>query len=220
MKRATPIALLFLAAIFAGCSATKFIGTWTREGIEPKKYTKVGVVIINPTISNRFIGETVLAKELQANGVPATPTVDIFPRIPSKEELEKYSEEELKKLIVDRVVENDIDALLVVSMYDQTEEQQYVQSAGPSMYYGGRYGYPYYGYYGYAYSTVYQPGYYETTRSYFMETTLHDVATEQLVWVGQTQTTDPANLDYERENFAKLMVKKILESGVIYQAPE
>ena len=77
------------------------------------------------------------------------------------------------------------------------------------------YQYNFTGYYYYAYTTVYEKGgYYETTTTYFLETNLYDIESENLIWTGQVTTT-PQSVNEESQIFATMIVDEIMKMGVI-----
>lgn len=117
-----------------------------------------------------------------------------------------------------KIKENKYDALMLVTLIDKQKEQRYVQGmsvgVGVGGYYGGGYygggnyyGSNYYGnnipyagsgyagqsgyasYYSYNMGHMYEPGYYVEDVTYYIEFTLYDVATEKLLWAGQTKNS-------------------------------
>lgn len=213
MQRA--ILFLFILNFFTGCVATQMLGSLKVGDAEPKKYQKLGVVVLSPKMYNRSLMETEVASELRAKEIKAIITYDIFPFAGKMEEIkENMDQDAIQKKVRERVAANNLDALLIITLLDKEKETRYVEGSSFSM--GAPiYGYPYYGYYGYAYSTVYSPGYYTTSTKYFVETNLYDVATEKLIWTGQTKTEDPTSIEKEAPNFADIIVKEMLEKKAL-----
>lgn len=207
--------LLVFASFFTGCVSTTLIGSLKVGESEPKKYGKLGVVVLSPKVYNRSVVEMSLAEEFRTNGVKAIATFDIFPMAGKMDELkEKMDAEAIQQKIRQRVSDNNLDAVLIVTLLDKNKETHYVQGSSFTLS-APVYGYPYYGYYNYAYSTVYSPGYYVTNTSYFIESNLYDVATEKLIWTGQTKTEDPESIEKESATFSKLIVGEILEKKAL-----
>jgi len=221
---------LLLTGILMGCSkTTTMIASWKRPDFVAKKYQKLGVVVFSPRMSSRAIVETDMAYEFRVRGVKAIGTFDVFPFAGRKELIQKMDPEELKQKVRKRVNDMKMDALLTITVLDKEKEQRYVQGTNVSVgvgapiygagypYYSGHaaYRHSYYGYYAYAAGTVYDNGYYTTTTTYFVETNVYDVETEQLIWTGQTKTKDPDSLEKESKNFAKLIVDEILKKQVL-----
>jgi len=203
---------LLIIVLLTGCSSTKLIGSLKVGEGEPKKYQKLGVVVLSPKMYNRSVIEMAVAGKLRSKGVGAIATFDIFPLAGKIGEIKKdagMDQDAVKKKVQQRVNDNKLDALLIITLLDKQKETQYVQGSGFTLS-APVYGYPYYGYYGYAYSTVYSPGYYTTSTKYFVESNLYDVATEKLLWTGQTKTQDPESIEKEAENYADIIVSEIL----------
>lgn len=205
------ISFLFAISLFAGCVTTELIGSLKTSQDEPKKYQKLGVVVLSPTMYNRSTVELAVADKLRSKGINAKATFDIFPFAGKISEIREsgMSEEMIQQKVRQRVVENQLDAVLILTLLDKEKETRYVE--GTSFSIGAPvYGYPYYGYYGYAYSTVYSSGYYTTSTKYFVETNLYDVATEKLIWTGQTKTSDPESIEKGAPAFADIIVNDML----------
>ena len=219
MKNILPVALLGLLGLIVGCSpATKILASWNRTDTEPKKYKKLGVVVLSPKISNRAIVESALAMKFRSKGVKAIATFDIFPLAGKIDKVrEKMDEETIQEKVRQQVARHELDALFILALMDKQQETHYVEGSsfsigGPMYGYPNYpvYGYPYYGYYSYAYTSIYSPGYYETTTTLFVESNLYDVASENLMWSAQTETKNPTDIEKEAENFADLIVNQIL----------
>jgi len=204
------ISSLLIIVLFTGCSSTKLIGSLKVGEGEPKKYQKLGVVVLSPKMYNRSVIEMAVAGKLRSKGVRAIATFDIFPMAGKIGEIDLGMDQEaIRKKVRQRVGDNKLDALLIITLLDKQKETQYVQGSSFTLS-APVYGYPYYGYYGYAYSTVYSPGYYTTSTKYFVESNLYDVGTEKLLWTGQTKTQDPESIEKEAENYAEIIVSEIL----------
>ena len=209
------ISLLIIASFFSSCVSTSLIGSLKVGESEPKKYEKLGVVVLSPKMYNRSVIEMSLAEEFRAKGVKAIATFDIFPLAGKMDEVkEKMDAEAVQQKIRQRVSDNKLDAVLIVTLLDKNKETRYVQGSSFTLA-APVYGYSYYGYYNYAYATVYDSGYYTTTTSYFLESNLYDVATEKLIWTGQTKTEDPESVEKEAVNFSKIIVTEILEKKAL-----
>lgn len=212
------IAVLFIVSLFTGCVTTELIGSLKTTEEAPKKYQKLGVVVLSPQMYNRATVEMALAEKLRSEGIKAIATFDIFPLVTKMTEVKEggMSQEEIQQKVRQRVNDNKLDAVLIITVLDKQKETRYVEGSSFSLA-APVYGYPYYGYYGYAYSTIYSSGYYETTTNYFVETNLYDVATEKLIWTGQTKTDDPQSIEKEAPKFAGIIVGELLEKKAVAQ---
>jgi hypothetical protein len=240
------ISLFFIAVILSGCGSakTKLTASMSREGHQPQPYQKLAVLVMSPKLNNRAIVEQDLAITFATKGIKSIPTYDIFPFAGDSQLREQLTKdrfknpEEVHAYVRKRIYDNNIDALLIISVFDVAKEERYVGGSsisvgvsapaaggtGPGL---NPAGYPYLdpnvpayqhnftGYYYYAYSTVYESGgYYETTTTFFLETNLYDIETEQLIWTGQITTT-PQSVNEESQVFATMVVDEIMNKGVI-----
>ena len=168
-------------------------------------------------------------------GVKSTPTYAIFPFAATPDLVKSAYEdpEELEAFVRRRIYDSNIDALLIITVFDEKKESRYVggssvsvgvsapgyQGMGASQYLDPNvptYKYSYMGYYGYSYATVYgTEGYYKTTSTYFIECNLYDVASEKLIWTGQTITKVPESVNRQSKQFATTVVDAIIKIGAI-----
>jgi hypothetical protein len=207
--------------------------SWANEEDTPKSYEKLAVVALTPNSSSRYLMERAMVADLKNDGIKAIPTYEIFPMAGKMRELEKLvgDGEELKRRVVQKVKDNHIDALMMISVFDVEKEQRYVNdnnyAMGGTAYYGspyyggmGYYGSPhmrgsYYNYYAYSIGTVYNSGYYVDDYTYFIECNLYDVATEELLWTGRTKTVNMKSVEEEVVYFSEVVIKEIIKKKVI-----
>lgn len=219
ISRLALIIIVFVGVSVMGCKPTELVGSWKNPEVETEDYKKIGVVTLSPNMNGRAVLETEMAGALRAAGAPVIATFDIFP-LAGRTELIKEMEltdEEVKEHIRERIEEFDFDAILVMAVLDVQKEEHYHSGSSFSASFPTYpvYGYGYAGYYGYVYNTVYTPGYYETSSTYFLESNLYDVASEQLLWTGQTRTKDPKSIDKEAAEIAKLIVHELKTKGAL-----
>lgn len=228
------ILLLLISILFIGCGpSTKLVRSWANEEDTPKSYKKLAVVALLPSSSNRYLLERAVVSDLADDGIKAIPTYEIFPMAGRMDQLEELikDKEELKKRVVQKVEENGIDALMIISVFNVEKEQRYVNDHNYTMGGVGYYGSPYYGgtgyygtsmmrgsyynYYAYSVGTVYNDGYYVDDITYFLECNLYDVATEELLWTGRTKTVNMESVEEEVVYFSEVVIKEILKKKVI-----
>lgn len=201
--------------VVSSCRSTELIGSWKREDLAPKSYKDVGVVVMTPNMSTRSIVESDIAIILRQKGIKATPTFDIFPFAAKRGLFEEVDAEEMRQRVKERVTKFGFEALLIVAVLDQETETRYNQGSSFSVAVPA-YQYNYYGYYQWAYATVSAPGYYTTKTTYFLESNLYDVASEGLIWTGQTKTKkDASSIHKESKVFANIIVQEILKKKAI-----
>ncbi len=121
-----------------------------------------------------------------------------------------------KEQIMESIRKAGAETILLITMLDQKTETRYVPGSGayapvPSYgWYGG-----FYSYYSYHYPMVYDPGYVVTDRSYYLETNLYDVATEQLLWSAQSVTVNPEGTDAFITDFSAAISQQMIKDGVL-----
>lgn len=232
------IAFLLISILFVGCGpSTKLVRSWTNEEVETKTFEKLAVVALTPSSSSRYLIERAIVKDLKDDDIKAIYTYEIFPMAGNIEQLGDLikDKESLRKKVIAKVEENNIDALMIISVFDIEKEQRFVRdnnyAVGVAGYYGnpymmggmGYYGgtymmggmYSYYNYYAYSVGTCYNDGYYVDDFTYFLECNLYDVATEKLLWTGRTKTVNMESVEDEAIYFAKIVVDEIIKKNVI-----
>lgn len=229
------IALLLISILFVSCGpSTKLVRSWANEEETPKSFEKLAVVALMPSSSNRYLIEREMVKDFKDDGIKAIPTYEIFPMAGRMDQIEDLikDKEELKKKVVQKVEEHNIDALMIISVFNIEKEERYVRDRNYAMggagYYGnpymtggmGYYGSPnmrgsYYNYYAYSIGTVYDTGYYVEDLTYFLECNLYDVATEELLWTGRTKTVNMKSVEEEVIYFSQVVIKEIIKLKVI-----
>lgn len=214
--------LLTSAAMMTSCTSTLLTSSWTKQGYTPKTYKKVAVLAIGKNTSGRATVESAMVKDLQAQGISAVTAIDVFPNFSPDVKLEK-------EFVAQKLNENHIDGLLVLSVLDVKTEQVYVQgqtytqpvtNVSPVYHPNGYYNqyYPsynnYYNYYSTVYETVHEPGYYEDQTTYYLESNFYSVADETLVWSAQCEAIDPSNIGSGAKDWAKQVVEGMITDKV------
>jgi hypothetical protein len=163
-----------------------------------------------------------MVADFKDDGIKAIPTYEIFPmagRIGGLGDMGN-DPESLKKMVIKKVTDNNIDALMVISVFDVKKEQRYVNDRNYVMGGTGYYGNPYmrgayYNYYSYSIGTIYNQGYYVEDITYFLECNLFDVASETLLWTGRTKTVRMESVEEEVIYFSEVVIKEILKKKII-----
>jgi hypothetical protein len=235
MKKITKILVLASILFAVACGpTTKLTSSFKNKDVGTSRYEKIAVVAITPNNSGRYLVERAIVKDLKDKGFKAVPTYEIFPFAGKMGEVVSKSEnpEALKERIKNKVKENNIDALLIIALFDTQKEQRYVNNnnfyMGGTGYYGTPYmgtaavgiGVPYaygayYNYYAYSVGTVYNSGYYVEDVTYFLESNLYDVAKEELLWSARTKSTNITSVEEEAPKYADIIVKDLVAKKVI-----
>lgn len=202
--------LLILIPLIFGCSPKMSID-WTKEGYTDRVFSKVVVIGISDNMTSRAIFEKTAVSKFADLGIDAVEGLQYFPMEMSEQE---SSDENIIKIIK----KNNIDAIITMSMIDETEGQRY--EPGESITYAD--GYYRVGKHIYTrYRTVSTPGYYVDTKSFLIEAMLFDLKGElnpgddKVVWTGQSTLTDPSSLKSAALSFTNRMVKHLVEGEIV-----
>ncbi len=213
-----------IALLISSCSSTKLLVSMSQENLVPKSYSNLGVAALFPDDANRLLVENALADEFTKKGVHASITFHSFPLAGKSELIESLDVEPgvMKKMVVEKIKQNQIDVLLIITLLDSRFEERFVDSRMVvSPYYDDTmpvYNQRYYDYYANIYSQTYTQGYYTIDATYVLEANLYDIESENLIWTGQSITENIDSIDDEAEKFARLIVQEILERKVILKS--
>jgi hypothetical protein len=201
--------------IISGCASTELTYVYKSGDYAPASFKKMAVIGIFPNTHARVEIENAVVESLKAKGIHAITTWSIFPMAHDTELIKQagFTGEKRKEIIRQKVTENNIDAVLVITLFDSRKETRYVPGTSTAVGIGVGapvYGYPYAAYFGYAWEVTSQPGYYEDASTYFLESNLYDIASEKLLWTGQTRTDMASNLQTEAEKFSNVVVSRLI----------
>jgi hypothetical protein len=197
----------FLASIplIHGCATKQIISQWSNPeyaGVEPRSRLKrVMVVGVTEQTALRRNFEDRLARALEARGVDALQSYRFFP------ESGKIPEARLKQ----EIKRADADAVMI-SRLTRVERQTEVS---PGYYHP----FPAWRLYGW-YSAAWYGGFYTPPRVYsypvyYSETTLHDVAKDEIVWTATIRTVDPENVNEAIEEYVETVVKALNNRNIV-----
>lgn len=219
------LGLLLLASVFiTGCGpSTKLINSWSDKENTPKQFDNIGVTVLFPSSSSRYITEHNIVEDLKKKGLNAMPTTDVFPMAGRLNEITQVMDDSdvIRKKVIEKVKENNIDALMIITLFDKTKEERWVNDRsymmGGTGYYGTPYGMrgAYYDYYYYSVGAVYNDGYYVDDITYFIECNLYDAETEQLIWRAQTKSINPTDIEEASNALAYIISKQLLTKKVV-----
>ena len=236
MKNSLLILSFSASILLAGCGpSTRLVSSWNPKENVAKSYDKLAVAVLFPSISNRMITEEALTESLKSHNIKAVQTFDTFPLAGKAKEILSIAKkpEELKESVKQKVIENKIDALMIVTLFDKKTEQRYVEGSGFTLggtgfygngYYGNTYygnlspNYPggsYYDYYTYSAYTISKPGYYVEDVIYYAECNLYDIASEKLIWTGQTKTVNLSSIEKEAAKFATIIANALIDKNIL-----
>ena len=178
------------------------------------------VMAMGKELANRQSAENYLVAEMQKGGHNAIASLSVF-----KPEVQHYDSITMVRMLR----ENGIDMLMTNAVVDVQHIQRYVPGTTESVPVSTVpiQTYPYYnsGYYNYYdarttyYQTIYEtkttPGHMETDVEVLIESSLYDVNTAELLWVGQSKsyTIEPSNELFQ--SFAKNVVADITKNNLL-----
>lgn len=194
------LALALTAAGPSGCATKRIINAWSNpayagaeRGFPFRRIMVIGVTD-QPAIRRNFEDRFVLA--LEAAGAAAIPSYRLFP------ENGKISEARLKAALN----ASGPDAVMITRL-THVERRTEVEPGFYHPYPGWRL----YGLYCSAWYGDYGPPRVYDHRVYYSETTLHDVANDEIVWSGTIRTVEPENIKATIQGY----VDALQSSGIL-----
>lgn len=222
LKKAFFIAIIAVAV--AGCtSSTKLVRSYSDKENTPKSFEKLGVAVLLPSESNRYVIERAVAEKLRDRDINAMATYDIFPFAGRMGELtEGKSSDAVRQIVIDKITENNFDGFMIISLFDEQREERWVSDHPMYMngtgYFGTPYGMAgtYYDYYYYSMGGgYYNQGSYVEHVTYFLECLLFDVSSEKLIWRGETKSVNIQSVEAEAQSFAEVVGHELIFKKVI-----
>ncbi len=207
MTKLHVIAGIFLLLVSSCSPSVRIIGSWSSPQNTNNSYTSVFVTALTKNVLARQTVEMHLEEMIQSQGISATGSFEVIPPGFNAQEADK--EEILRK-----IREMGSEAILTVTLLDQTNETRYVPGTNYAPIGLGFHG-RFWSYYGAYNPYMYDPGYYTTDKSYYLEANLYDTQTEEMIWSSQSETTNPASLEQFSKAFAGAVVKQLIKDGFI-----
>ena len=211
---------IFLIALcaLAACSttSTNISQSYRNPGFEETVFKKLFVIGVAENQESRQAFEDAFAKAIADEGGGAQASWVLLPQDTQLEEEEIRAAIEGKNfdgVLITRLLSVDKDKDYVEPKAYTNPKTTYYPGGG---YYGrGYYGGGYYGFYGTTYATVHEPGYFETSTTLRVETNLYSLATNGLVWTGQSDTVDPESIPDARASMTAAVAKRLKEERLI-----
>lgn len=209
--------LLVSAIAIVACAkgaATSFSQSYRNPGYQDTVFDNVLVIGVAQNQESRRAFESALVSAIVSEGGRSVASIDVLPHD------EKLSEDELHAVIqqggydgvlLTRLLSVDKDTdYTPPKKYNNPQTRYYPSGWGYGYGYGG-----YYGFYGTTYAEVHEPGYFDTSTTLKLETNLYSVATNELVWTGQSETVDPESIDDARHSIAQAVAQKLKAERLI-----
>jgi len=208
--RNSPFVLLIITLVVAACSSPKesTTGVWVnKDKIQGKSFNKIFIVVMTADPEARSTVENDLAAVATSRGHPVVKSIDVIttslkdPKLPTKDE------------VVAKVKETTCDAVFVATLLKKEESVGY--TPGTSAYSVAPYQTYYPGYYSYWYPSVSTPSYYDHEKTYFMQSNLYDVASEEIMWSVKSKIFSPETLKKFSKQYTSTLVKQLEKEKLI-----
>jgi len=199
---------IVLVLVLSSCApSVKTTGSWVnKEKLRPEPYKSVFIVALTANMEAKTTLEVDLAAAAEARGMKAFKSIDNFGPVASLESLP------VKDALMKKIKDLGCEAIFTEALVDKHSETRYVPGAASVSVYTPYNSYGYYGNFGnyYAYgATMYSPGYYTTDKTYFIESNLFDVKTEDLVMSIQSKAENPSGIEKASQEYMKTIVSEV-----------
>ena len=200
MKAKRIIDCLFITALCLGilsCATTQLVAVWKDQAYQQKP-RKIMVIGFSKKVAVRNVFEDGFVRELKARGTDAVASYTLIP--PGKLDDSDFVNRMMKQ--------SGADVILSTRLADRKTVQSYVPGQAyvvPGPYRSwGRY-----------YRTVYTPGYYVEDEYAYAETNLYDVATDNLIWTGRSETLLNGSGRELIDSFIKTIIESLAKENII-----
>jgi hypothetical protein len=194
------VALVLMGWVFMGCSATNpVINEWRNPAYGSANFTRILVGGPGFATSIRRNLEDEFVAQLRAAGIDGIPS---YSRGAEEQANEPSIKQEAQKL--------GADAALVVRPLQMERKTEYGPNYFPAPwfgYYGPHFGASWYGWYG-------APSVYHYNE-YTSETTLYDIAKNEVVWSGTIRTTDSDNVQTAIKSYVTTVIRALDEKNLL-----
>lgn len=194
--------LTVLIVFSLSCSTTRITSSWREpdKTIVIEKLNKVLVVALFKDETSRRRAEDQMAGYLNGKGIMSYNYLDV-----------NFNEAN-EELLRHKIETDGFDGVVTMRLVDVDKEKIYTPSnisLYPN-YYRSFSGYYYRSWYNYS-----TPGYYSTTKTYVIETNVYSIKSNNIIWSGLTQTTNPSGLQKITEEVALAVYKQMIKEGFV-----
>jgi hypothetical protein len=183
----------------AACSSTKITDSWQAPALHRDQMDKVLVVGLTPNQTTRLLFERGFVEALKDKGIQATASYDVIgSSTPTKDTVTAYVEKADVRYVI-------------ATRYGGAEVTKERVPESVRTYYTGPY-YPTYGSYWNAYGstiTMTRDSYVDTTTTVVLTTSIFEVKSQDLVWVGRSKTFEVGSIVNEANELAHQVVARI-----------
>jgi hypothetical protein len=194
------LAVLAAMLMLTACAATQIINQWSNPNYTAGSFKKIIVIGVSKQTSIRRIFEDEFVAQLKAIGIDAVPGYEFIP------EAGQVPESRLKEMVKQAGADVVITARLI-----RVETKADV-TPGP---YGPFPGFGFYRWYSSAWVGFYEPPRLNFYDIYISETSLYDVAQDQLVWSGIAKTTDLGDIRTEIKEYVEIVIQALNKKNLL-----
>ena len=211
MKKFSIYSLLLSAVLLPACSSiTNITSVWKSPDANQKKFEKIMVIGIireaDRSIRERM--ETHMVGDLKDLGYEAVSAYDKY----GPKTFEGLNEKE----VIDKLHDDNIDAVLTVVLLDKKKERYYIPGKMVNTPYVMTQDH-FWGYYQSLISRIYMPGYFEVTERYFWESNLYDLKSNRLLFSVQTQSFAPSSTEQLAHQYGEKIVRSMVKNKLLKQ---
>lgn len=208
MRRLFEVSIaLLLTSLLCSCASVQMVDTWRNPNLHPQRVQKVLVVSMTRTESNRRVYEDMLVSELSRHGVQAVAGYTLI----SGGALPDWG-------VLDRAVKSAAAQAVLTVQTTKVERQTTVQPGPIATYPGYWYpqAFPSWDFPGYYRSmAMYGPSYISTYDVATLQANLFDAGSDQLLWAGTLESSEPENVTAVGQDLARKVVKALAKEGLI-----
>ena len=198
------VGVVLLTVTLTMAASTKFVSTWRNPKAGPIDVSgaKLASFVVNSDEAMRWGPEETLAAELRRRGIDAVAGYTVMPSELAKDT--EKAKEFLKKIGITGAI------MMRVVGYEKETSQRAVTVWQSASYYQ-----TFSGYWNYGWSTVYEIGSRKTPRRVAIETLIYSIEQDQLIWAGESETTDPKDVRKFAEQLVDAIGKEMREAGLV-----
>lgn len=193
-------AAVVAAATLGGCASTVLSSTWRNPEAQPLRAegSRVAALVMSNNEATRRAAEDALAREITAQGAQGVPMYTIASTTDEAAARAALEKQGFAAVVVMRPVGSQQRVTATPTMY-----------AGPT--YAGFWG----GYYGYGWGAPWGGTDIRTDTIVAVETLVYSLQQNKLVWGGQSNTTNPTNVDGFVHDVAAAATRELRKQGLI-----
>jgi hypothetical protein len=192
--------VVMIILTMVSCAGTRLTNSQVDDSFRGKPVSDILVIVVTDKEPIRQSFERHFVARLQAAGLEAISSIDISPDAASQ----KLS----KAVILEAVKAQKNDAVIITHLAAYESKEVFSRGLTPYNYDDTRYG-EFYGHYGFIFDHVHEPTLTGDRTVVSLTTDLYDVATEERIWSGRSETMDPAPTNDRIGEVVDLVVKEL-----------